>query len=143
MNHSASYVLAVALYGAGLFRDPAVGGALWPLYIGDMPDSPDKSAVVMDTAAKQDGRMMNTGESITHQGVQLVLRSSSHEEGAAKAAALAAWADGLYGEAVTIDATVYTIQNASRRGSPIFVGQDEGDHARWLWSLNLTMTIRT
>jgi len=50
-----------------------------PVFITDMPDSPDNLVTVYDTVGTRDGRVL-TGESIEHPGWQIRLRHTSYEK---------------------------------------------------------------
>lgn len=115
----------------------------WPIFISFVPDTPDKSIGVFDTAGKLDGRIMSTGEQIEHPGIQIQVRGSDYEEAWKKANALAINLDSVNKISVATSSTeIYIVHNVSRTGAVIPAGVEEIDtRRRYLFTLNMTITI--
>ena len=122
---------------------PSAGpAALWPAYIGRMPDGKQTATnliVVYDTEPRQDGRLMRTGERIEHPGLQFRVRAVDYLTGHKKLAIIAAALDVIKRQTVTVDGTAYLIHAIKRIGGIIQLGTDEV--GREGFTFNATATI--
>lgn len=144
MEHSPAYIIARYLIGQTLLSDPTVSGA-WPVYVGVLPDGDktvDDIAMSMDTAGLKDGRLMNTGKNIIHEGVQLMVRAEAYNTGYEKTRALATALEGVDGNQITIGTSTYQIDNVSQTSSVMVLGQEEGTKRRELFSVNFLITLK-
>lgn len=143
MNHSPAYILAQYLIGEGLLSDPTGAGA-WKVYVGMLPDgqTTEHNAVgCIDTTPLKDGRL-NSGPSIFHYGIQLLLRSSAYNTGYAKASALLEALEAVDRDTVTISGTTYRLMNVSPTGGIVVLGQEDGTKRRELFSVNFLVTLK-
>jgi len=115
----------------------------WQAFISFLPDSPNNAIVVYDTAGKVDGRIMKTGERITHPGIQIGIRGANYSALVLKVLEIAEALDNAKRTLIAVDSeTTYILHNASRTGDIIPVGVEEvGDRRRHLFTINATITI--
>jgi hypothetical protein len=141
MDHSPAQILAAHLIAAGLGTDPDNGGE-WPCYIALLPDKPDNLLVIYDTAGTIDGRIMATGETVEHPGIQVLVRGKTHPVAWAKVRAVKEALDAINRTTVTVTGptdTEYRVLGAHQRGTPLALGQD--DNGRMTFSLNAITTL--
>ena len=142
MIHAPSDILAGALVLLGLAQRGGSVGATWPIYTGSMPPDSNQAICAYDTTGISDGRLMNGGLHIVHPGVQLLFRSTNSTTGYDHAATIVrALDESVYQMDIDLSNAFYVLQNASRRGSLISLGLEEGK-LRWLWSINVVLTYR-
>lgn len=116
----------------------------WPTYVSFFPDV-GQGVVVYETPGEQDGRIMLTGERIERPGIQIRVRSQDYSDASNKAWAIAKKLDEQSNAEVVIDsAEAYTIQNISRRGTPIDLGPEgeDGSNRRFNFTVNAVVTYR-
>lgn len=151
MKHSPSSILAEFLTTASgsLLSKPSEKVA-WPVYISFMPDGgnvPADCAAIYDTPGIKDGRLMKTGETIKHHGLQLRIRSTDYEAGWKMAEDIAAELDTVRNARVTMPGdsgvgdTEYKLQNVSRASSTVPLGKEPGTD-RYLFTANFLLTIK-
>ncbi|QDP54888.1 MAG: hypothetical protein Unbinned3891contig1000_86 [Prokaryotic dsDNA virus sp.] len=117
--------------------------ASWPVRVGFQPDEPDNAICVFDITGREDGRNMSTGYRVEHPGVQVYVRGSSYIAGFDKAEAIALALDAILRTQITIDSTVYLVQNVSRTGPILSVGvTGDEDRKRHQFTINATLTYR-
>lgn len=144
INHTPATVVAELLQANGHGAAPAIG-AVWPIYVSHLPDGPDvpyDAICVYDTEGLKDGRNMEGGEVIIHEGIQIRVRSCRYPDGMTKAKQIAAYVDALFREALTVDATDYRVQSITRTTPVLALGTDPQDSKRrHHTSINATTTI--
>lgn len=147
MTHSAAQILRNYLIDEGVFGDVDDSALEWPVYLGHMPDSdslPSEIAAIYDPGEQDDGRIMRTGENITHPLVQIKVRALDYAEGYAKAKEAIATLRAVLRESVTIDASNYTVQSVSPRGGVVSLGLEPvAKKRRHLFTANFLTTIRS
>lgn len=147
MDHSAANVIRHYLVGAGygVLRTTTPSG-LWPIFTSRLPDSIDRAIMISNQSGLMDGRNLRTGQTITHPGLQVLIRDMSEEDGYDKAFAIATALDALKRETVVVNASTYIIQAVTRKGDIIPLGsgtQDtELERKRFVHTLNAIATIR-
>jgi hypothetical protein len=132
-------VLRNSLISAGLGVLPSAGGS-WPVYVSNLPDSPRDSLCVYDTASSADGRYQTTGETITHPGFQIRIRSASYADGWAKAAAVCNHLDTVANESLSGN----TLAAVTRQGEPLSLGVEpdsQGNQRFYGFTINGTLTL--
>lgn len=131
---------------AELLIDLSVGTSItsgeWAVFAGSLPDQPDSCIRVSETTSVSDGRLHPTGLTVTHPGVQILIRDPEQEDGHEKANAIAVALDTVERDVVTIGASTYLIQAVNRVGDPIYLGTDVPRSQFHLYSLNATVTLR-
>ncbi len=139
MNHSPSEVIRQYLLDEELFDEDLADD--WSLYVDAMPPKPHKVAVVYSTTGLKDGRLMDGGETIFHNGFQLRVRGLSYNAVFLK---LRAAKDNLLtvnGASVVLDEDTYIIHNVSQATDLIYLGLNLEDSRRMSWVCNFLATI--
>ena len=117
---------------------------VWPIYVSFAPDAPDNLVCVYDTAGRQDGRVMATGEAIVHPGIQIMVRGLTHSLAYAEMEKI--WLNTDAARKVTValsSGETYCLLNVSRTGDVLNAGVEEmGDRRRHILSLNAVVTMR-
>lgn len=113
----------------------------WPIYVGMLPDEPDEAIAIFDTAGTLDGRLMATGETIEHPGIQVRVRGFNYAPTKAKIDAIAVAISSQSGSQVELDGDTYVLKNISRRGSVNNLGIGDDDKSRYHFTLNAITTI--
>lgn len=134
-------IIAKLLVDLGLAA--ASSGSPWPVFISFFPDTPDTALCVLDTAGRQDGRLMGTGEVIEFPGFQIIVRAQIYPDARDRAGDIAEKIDleGFKRTVVLPSAKSYYVQNISRSGAVIPLGMDQAaERRRYLFSLNGTIT---
>ena len=144
LAHSPADVIRKLLVNLALGSDAnAVPAEAWPVFASGEPASPDSVITVYDTAGKNDGRAMATGERSEHYGIQVRVRSAAHTAGYAKAQAIAiAFDETVTQNAVTIGSTTYLVHAVSRRGPVLNIGKETPTSKRSLFTLNALVSLR-
>ena len=142
---SPALILSTYLIGEGLVDDP-VGSAspTWPIYVSRMPDTTDVKTdcvSIYDTSGLKDGRLM-IGPVIKHYGIQIKIRSDSHDEGWVKAEALSVELDAIRNQIVMVGSTEYQVYNVKRMGVIIPLGAELGSKGRLLFTANFLVTLK-
>ena len=134
--------------GIGTTGD-ALDGALgaWPVYATIEPDDletiPDEIVVVYDTQGIDDLRTMIDGKLYTHHGVQLLVRSSNHSRGYAKAMAARNYlAESIRNTYTTVVETRYLVHAVTKIGDVLPIGTDPGTSKRLLFTVNATVSLK-
>lgn len=143
LPHSPADVLRTLLIQLGLGGDPA---ALplppWPVYVASEPGEPDQVLTCYDTAGRDLGRLMPTGERVEMHGVQVRVRAGTHAAGWQKAQALAVALDeDVYRQTVTLAGTTYLVQEVQRAGTVLSLGRDAPASARRIFTLNCLLSL--
>lgn len=126
--------------------------ANWPIYIsylGDDDTLPDFAIVVYDYKGFIEGRLLTTGETIEHYGIQIRMRSLEYSDGYSKALQIANLLDAINRPSVQLGSNTYRIDAASR-SSIIPLGTDpeanrmirtSGDRRRHYFSINVHLSL--
>lgn len=132
-------IIRRVIIDAGLGAD---SGETWPVFTGFLPDEVDAAIAVYDTSGIKDGRVMTTGEQITHPGVQVRVRGPVYPEVFKKAQDIAAELDNTFGISIDMSADSYRISSISRTGDILPMGVEmEGDRRRFNFTINAVLTI--
>lgn len=125
----------------GLYKLPSTtGGVLLSANVGSMPDDGTQCICVYDTSGYIDGRLLRTGETVEHLGVQIRTRSSDYPTGWGMANGLALVMDGIFKATVIVGGNSYVIESASRTSAILHIGQEEKNRME-LFTLNAILSI--
>lgn len=128
-----------------LLLDLTIGteSAAWAVYVGFMPETGDSTICLYDTAGREDGRMMKTGEKIEHPGIQVIVRGKNYPAAMQKVVDIAHAFDSTKRVSVIVDSEgPFLLHNISRTGTILPLGMEqEGDRRRHLFSLNAVVSI--
>ena len=119
MAASPSQVLRQYLIDLGSVVDPAAAAVnqdLWPCVTGPVPPDFPNYVGIIDTGAKVQGRIQDSGQRVTHPKVQVVVRAVDYATGYAKGAELQAIFDKI---------GVPTNRGGNGQFSPVQVGSDD------------------
>ena len=141
-EHSPAMILRAALVDMGKGTFPLSNG-IWPLYVGQFPDTPDEAVGVFDTSGQRDGRTQVDGIVHSHPGIQLRIRSNQYTSGYQKANELRIALQTIKGKIVTIDTVQYTILVVSQIGDILSLGKSEEINKRDLFSINAQLALDT
>jgi Bacteriophage minor capsid protein len=113
-------------------------------FVGFFPDDPDFAFCVYDTAGIKDGRLMATGEQITHPGIQVMVRGMDYMETRNRAHDIALLLDGQKKTVVVVNpGGSYIVHNVSRTGDILSLGMEsEGSRRRFFFAINALTTIQ-
>jgi len=142
MDYSPAYILSRYLIDQSLLVEPGESGA-WPVFVNQLPsgDLVDDDAVgCINTTPVKDGRVMG-GLPLFHYGFQLLVRSSAHNTGYAKAEALADALGAVDDPQIVVGSSTYRIVNVTQTTGVVPLGQEEGTERRELFSINFLATI--
>ncbi len=140
---SPAVILAAYMINQAVMSDPD-DATVWPLYISRMPDivgMENNTGAIYDTLGLKDGRLM-IGPVIQHYGIQIKIRSITHNVGWAKAEEISLDLDTILNKEVSIDDEDYVINNVKRFGNIIPLGTEEGTKGRLLFTVNFLVTLR-
>lgn len=147
MNYEPSRILATYLWDQcdEAVQPPTADLTEWPLFYSNLPDKPDNALFLYDSGGIEDGRLMASGEKIFHPTLTLLCRCAKSPSLAFnKIQALALFFDTINrrsaGNPITMESTVYRLDNVSRQSSPLYVGEEAGTN-RFMYSLNLKLTL--
>lgn len=141
MIASPSQVMQTYLIKAGYGNLPP--HSIWPIYYGFLPGIPAVPAnviAVYDPVGYKDGRIMKTGETIVHPGIQLRVRSSTYSVAYDKMQRLAKALDNIRRESIIVENELYVIESVTRAGSPISLGLEESTN-RVILVVNSLITL--
>lgn len=116
----------------------------WPVFVAALPDgagAKDNAVAVYDTSGVMDGRYMRMGTNIEHPGIQVRVRSTSYTDGWSKIVAIAAALEALLRTVVVVDSESTTIQNVTRKGTPISLGPEPQNRRRVSFTINAIVTL--
>lgn len=136
-------VIRKLLIDAGLVPDSTT--ATWSPFVSLLPDDPDTSLCIYDTAGILQGRIMSSGEQIEKLGVQVRLRSPVYATVFAKAESIRDYFDALMPVVLVIISSTeeWEIQNISRTSSIQTIGiEADGDRKRHNLTINVLLTMR-
>lgn len=148
MYHTPEGVIQQLMVNLALGVDPSAG-AVWPIYVGNMPNAPDNCMAVRDTAGRIEGREMTMGLTFEKFGIQVRFRSKGPVDGYVKAArVLKALTQDVNRVGVTVGSEVgtatstYEVQSCSPTSPVIKLGQIEENDARYVWTWNALVSMR-
>lgn len=142
LGHSPADILRRLLIALGYGADPP--STPWPIFAAGEPNAPDEVVTCYDTSDRGDGRIMNDGERGEHRGVQIRIRSSTHNSGYIKARAIAVAIDEeIYQNTVDMGGgSVYLVHCVNRSSDVIALGVESPDSKRKLFTINVLMSLR-
>jgi hypothetical protein len=144
MKHSASIILMRYMADSGLGIIPGDSGD-WPVYIGHTPDGfivDNNSITLYDTRGVKDGRIMTTGETIIHHGIQLLVKALEFSVGMVKAQEIIDAFDNANNIAVSVDGYSYVIANITQVSDVASLGGVQfGNRNQEMISVNFLATI--
>jgi hypothetical protein len=147
MDHAPEYILSQYFIDEGILTEPGQSG-IWEVFVGLLPDDevangiPDDIVAIIGASDNKDGRIMKTGESIIHEGIQLMVRAVNYNTGWAKAKSLRTAMDGIKRDTVTISGSDYRIDSVTIASGPVAIGQEDSTKRRELFSLNVLVTLK-
>ena len=115
----------------------------WPIFVSSLDDTeetPDQAICVYDTAGILDGKSMKSGETYTHYGISIRVRSIDFDLGWKKTKQLFEVLSEAQGELVVLDAAAYRIRAVSLTSGIITLGESE-TRGRRNWTLNAITSI--
>lgn len=141
LTHSPGYVVRKALVDLALGTLPSASST-WPIHTGNLPDKPDNSVLITETAGRIDGRDHTSGETQEHQGIQIMVRSDRFSSAWTKAANIAKTIDeDIARTTVVISASTYELLAITRTSGPINLGKEEGSK-RQIFTINAIVSLR-
>lgn len=141
LEDSPAYILRQYLLSISLLQLPS-GIAVWPCYIGSMPDSmgiSHNSICVFDIPGEVDGKLMS-GLAIEHYGVALHVRSSAYADGWEKIMAICDAMDDVSEVQIANGLNNYVVHNVSRVSSVGSAGMDK--KRRYTFTVGFQITMR-
>ncbi len=148
LNHPPQKIIQQLLIDlGGLVTDPD-DDADWPCYANRMPDSPDNSVAVTDTAGVAQGKEHAEGALFEKYGIQIRMRSDGPVDGYVKGARILQAITPVTLVTVTVaDETGtatsdYVIQSINPQGPVIRIGTEQDNSSRYVWTLNVLVSLR-
>ena len=142
LTHDPADIIRYLLISKSLGTEPIANGA-WPIFTAIENDSPDNAITIYNTTGKVQGRLQGTGAYVEKPGIQIRVRGATHLLGYARGKSIESTLDtGVYQDTVTIGGSVYEVHAVSRSGNLIFAGRDSSSSKRFIFTLNVTSTIR-
>lgn len=127
--HSPAHIIARLLAQLGLGSTPTIGvvGA-WPIYIEDLMTTPDAQIRVSNSNSLNLGRIQLTGEMVTHQGIQILVRDRRADTAYIKTQLIAeTLTRNVHKATVVIDSTTYYVESIRTTGDVLpFFQRDRG-----------------
>ena len=150
--HGPADVFRWLLVQMNLGSDPTLWetgkGQDWPVQESTEPDQPDNCITVYDTTPRRDARMMTTGETYYHWGMQIRIRAQFKPYAAAKVHRMKVFLDQGVDQATVVvpatDAYPYSAQYlvpACSSNEPIYLGSDSPRTKRYVYTLNVTAPV--
>lgn len=117
---------------------------VWPCFVSFAPDTPDNLVCIYDTAGKQDGRIMASGEAIIHPGIQIMVRGLDYNDVHSQMRKIWLNTDAVRKVTVAISGgSTYSLLNVSRTGDVLNAGiESVSDRRRYVLTLNAVVTMR-
>ena len=140
MSHSPAEILAEYLTDQAIFSATLTDD--WAIFISHLPESPSRAAVVYDTQGFLDGRYMDDGTVIEHQGVSLMVRGKDSDYALAqkKLDDAVTVIEQIKNVTVVIDGSSYIIDAVSKIAGSGSLGVPDSQR-RPQWSTNHTLSI--
>ena len=141
LSNSPAEIVRKLLVDLSLGTEPSAGGS-WPVYDGQVPDSPDDCIVVLDTAGVMLGRLQPTGEQVEDYGVQVTVRAAKHEDGYPKAEAISHALDQtVRNTPAVIGGNMYLVYRLQRKTQALPIGK-EPQSSRVLFTINALVALK-
>ncbi len=146
LTHTVDQIVRQLLIDLGHGSD---GGASWPVYAVQMPDTPDECIGVLDQVGVGRGRFQIGGEQQKMHGIQILMRAADMQTANVKANAIEiALSEDVHLASVTVTdpqgygtaTQQYIIYNISWRSGPFPLHEPTSD--RKLRSLNVLVNVR-
>ena len=143
MKHSPADILRYAIIALGHgYRPSDMNESEWKVYADMEVDKPDNLIVVYNTAGKIKGRMQPTGESVEHNGFQILVRTTDSQSGRKKLAEIERdLLQDIRRTTVTIGTDAYMIKAVHKTSGILPLGKDQANKERFLFSFNGTIVI--
>lgn len=141
LTHSPARVLRDLMISMGLVTLPSSNG-LWPASYGLELVSPDNVVTIYNVEGQSDGRSMPTLELFQHYGIQIRVRSTTHDPGFLKADAIRnSIAQNINKDTVTIEGTTYLVDCLSKIGPVLSLGKNTPMSKHDLFTINALMSM--
>jgi hypothetical protein len=134
--------LAKRLQDIEIATDPSNNNT-WPIYISHMPDGDGvrcECISIHDTSGILDGRYMDTGQTVTHPGVHVRVRSADYGVGWVKIKAIMEDFRSIKRTGITLDGASFVAHNVSARSSVSAQGEG-GTKRRKLFAVDFAVTL--
>lgn len=145
MNPAPSDMIRSYLIGVGAGSPIEVKNmGTWPIYTNARPDGvgvPDNVISIFDTNGRKQGRIMSSGRTIIHPGIQIVVRASESDDSFSHSYYIAELLDQIQMTTVTVNSVVVVL-NAFTRGPILTMGKEPGNRQRTLFSQNGTLAFQ-
>jgi len=142
LDHSPADIVATLLIALGLGQSPTENTPTWPIFVSREPDTPDSVITVYDTSGRLQGRFQTSGEVQEAFGIQVRVRDASHQDGYAKARAIAVALDeSISQESVTVDAATYTVVDVARTSGVFTLGTESPESKRNIFTINAVASL--
>jgi hypothetical protein len=144
LAHSPADIISRLLITIGVGEEPpGTPNPGWPVYVSGEPTSPDNVITVYDTAGIYHGRTQVDGQTQLHRGIQVRVRSTTHDVGFNKAQEVAvAMAQDVYDEYVVIETSRYLVHCLSRISEVLPLGKEVPSGKRSLFTVNALASIK-
>lgn len=116
----------------------------WPIYHSNEPDTPDNTITVYDSPTSElDRRYHPTNHQEVRHGIQIRVRSATHDPGYIKANQIAIGCDTqMDQEILTIGSNQYCINSIVRRSDVISLGKETPQSKRNLFVINAVVSLK-
>ena len=123
LTHAPSTVVRKAIVDTSLGSLPS-SSTDWPIHVHKEPDDPDNCITVFDIEPRDQGRTMHNEPRTEYFGIQVRVRvrKRGNQKPREVANGLTTLLNGL---SVTIDSSVYSLNNVERISGPFSLGQNE------------------
>lgn len=139
MTESPAEIVAQLLINLGLGTSVPDNGA-WPVFVHALPPDKDDALCVYDTAGVLHGRLMKTGETREHKGVQIRVRSLLYRTGYRKIQDIEEAIDDTLNAQVVVEDGSYVIETINKTSTATYIGREE-TRDREAFTVNATVAI--
>jgi len=145
LSDAPSLILATHLIDQAVFTEPDQEAA-FPLFISYLPDDgvPDDAAAIYDAVGVKDGRLMSSGKSVFHHGLQVRIRALLHPDAWTKVKDVQVVLDAINQTTVLIGGSSgnqYLLWAAAQTTPPLFIGVEDGTKRRPQFTINFLVTL--